>query len=71
MREEQLNQKKPGFNDLGNSQFIQIATNVKMKRSTAIKTCCRGKAEDVASHHFDKTSERLRGQNIGSHKLSL
>lgn len=67
MREKQVNQKKPGLDDLGNSQFIQMSQDAKMKRFTVRRAWSGGKAEGVAGP-FANTLERLKVQKIESQK---
>lgn len=47
MRERLLSKKEPEFNDLGNSQPIQIVNDAKIRRYIIRKACFGEKAKNI------------------------
>ena len=57
LRKEILSQKKPGLDDLGNSQTIQIARDTKIRRFTVIKAFSGEKSRGMAGESFISIKE--------------
>lgn len=70
MRKELLNIKKPGLEDLGNSQPTQMAKDTKI-RLTFRKAYSRERNECVAIQSFANMSKRPEGLSIQPHKNLL
>lgn len=62
MRKELLNKQDPDFDNLGNSQPIQIRKDMKIKKFTVSKVYSREKmkTQDVAGQPFATSSERSK-----------
>ena len=59
MREELLSKMDPRFDDLENSQAVQIAKDIKFRRFIVRKVCSGEKAKGVAGQPFASTKEIL------------
>lgn len=58
--EQPLNKKELGFDDLGNSQFIQVAKDTKMRRFPARKACSGENTRGVPEPPFARAAEDPR-----------
>lgn len=57
LRKEILSQKKPGLDDLGNAQTIQIARDTKIRRFTVTKVSSGEKSRGIAREPFISAKE--------------
>lgn len=71
LKNELLNKKKPGLDDLGNSQPIHIAKYAKIQRFTVRKICSREKVEAGPGQSFVNISENQKVRAFSHTKYSF